>query len=110
MKCPTCGGRIFGGAWCIICGESFLRRHRRQITCAKAQCKRTRQLQTQKIWQDKLAAVPRFPGEFVICLMCGTKVPKVRSNQATCQTEVCMLAHMNRTKAGSVVRAKHVRD
>ena len=111
-KCPTCGGTTFGRAKCIVCEAPFSRRHPHQVTCGKAQCRKTRQLQQQKIWIRELrkhSAGYRFPGESVICLVCGTKVKKKRINQATCLTDRCILRHRDTHKFRGL-KAEHVRD
>lgn len=108
-KCPTCGGRIFGRAKCIVCEVPFSRKHPNQITCASLQCRRVRQLHQQKTWIKELRKSDRFPGESVICLVCGTKAKKKRINQATCLTRKCVTAHRDTIKFRGL-RAEHVRD
>ena len=111
-KCPTCGASTFGRAKCIVCNETFRRRHPNQITCGKLQCRKRRQLQKQNIWIKELrrhTAADRFLGESVVCLICGTKVKKTRSNQATCLTARCMTRHRGSAKFRGI-KAVHVRD
>ena len=112
MICPTCGGRTFGAANCVICKKRFSKRRADQVTCASTKCKEARRLQKQKIWREKnkheFLGAARFKHEYVICKVCRKKVQKVRKNQSTCFSRDCQNKKSNPPYKG--IRAEHVRN
>lgn len=110
-RCPTCGGKTFGEANCVICAEPFIKIRTEQITCGSLECRKARQLKTQKEWMNRMRASgkggQRFPGEYVICLICGDEVEKVRVNQATCLKPSCIVRHRDSSNFRGL-KAKHV--
>jgi len=113
MNCPTCGGKTFGKANCVICKKAFIKRREDQVTCASLKCRRARQIQQQKAWRKENAheyrAATRFRGEYIICKVCKKKVQKIRSNQATCLSKGCQYAIRTIYKYRDI-EAEHVRD
>ena len=113
MKCPKCGGPFFGTATCVSCKEPFVMRRREQVTCGSARCQRERGLVRQrahtKINGIRTKGAERFPGEFVICKICGSKVQKTRVDQSTCYSKECLRKHRD-LKKWRGVKADHVRD
>jgi len=107
MKCELCGGTIIGYSNCIICSKPFAKRHQGQITCASKECRKARQLTMQKEWKHRLTKIARFPNEYVICVICGDEVEKVRTNQATCFSKICLQKHGYSHKYRGL-KAKHV--
>jgi len=98
---------------CIICRGSFYKARPRQIICASLRCKRERNRQRQRVWRLKQKSKPRgierFPGEYILCLICREKTQRIRIDQATCHSINCLKKHRDLHKFRGI-KADHVRN
>lgn len=65
----------------------------------------------QKAWYEdakvNLRGAGRFPNEYVICIVCGKEVQKIRLNQSTCLSERCQIKYGGEKKYRGL-KAEHV--